>query len=109
MVALVALCGTRIRYTHLLIHLVGGNLACVIEEGGDLSGSRFHGVADLVQSTRVIGFMLEASNQFKSLVIRHRCYGDSGSSIGRWMVQESRYDIYYTLFKMFYTSYKLME
>jgi hypothetical protein len=36
MVAMAALCGTRIMYFRLLVHLVGG-----VEEGGDSSGRRF--------------------------------------------------------------------
>jgi hypothetical protein len=53
-----ALCGTRTRYTYLLIHLVG-DLTCGIKEGRDSSGRRFHGVVDLVHSTRVIELVLE--------------------------------------------------
>jgi hypothetical protein len=45
--------GARIRYTSLLIHLVGGDLVDGVEKGKDLSGRRFHGVVDLVQSTYV--------------------------------------------------------
>jgi hypothetical protein len=41
MVVTAALHGTRIRYTYLLIHLVGGDLAGGVEEGG-------HEVVDLV-------------------------------------------------------------
>jgi hypothetical protein len=37
MVAMAALCRTRIRYTRLLFHLIGGDLAGGIEEGGDSS------------------------------------------------------------------------
>jgi hypothetical protein len=43
-------CGTRIRYSPLLVHLVGGDLFGGVEEGGDSSGRRFYGVVDLVQS-----------------------------------------------------------
>jgi hypothetical protein len=67
MVATAALCGTRIRYTCLLVHLVGGDLASGVKEGGDSSGRRFHGVVDLVQSTCVTVLVLEASDRFKSL------------------------------------------
>jgi hypothetical protein len=49
--------GTRIRYTHLLIHLVGGELAGSVEEGGDSSSRRFPEMVDLVQSTYVISFV----------------------------------------------------
>jgi hypothetical protein len=35
-------------YTRLLVHLVYGNLACGVEEGGESSGRCFHGVVDLV-------------------------------------------------------------
>jgi hypothetical protein len=34
MVGVAVLCGTRIRYTRLPAHLIGGNLAIGIEEGG---------------------------------------------------------------------------
>jgi hypothetical protein len=37
MVAMAALCRTRVRYTRLLLHLIGGDLAGGIEEGGDSS------------------------------------------------------------------------
>jgi hypothetical protein len=47
MVAIVALCGIRIRYTRLLVH-IGGDLTGAVEEGGDLFGRCFHGVVDLV-------------------------------------------------------------
>jgi hypothetical protein len=50
MVAMATLCGTRIRYSRLHVHLVGYDLAGGIEEGGDSSGLRFHGVVDLVMS-----------------------------------------------------------
>jgi hypothetical protein len=48
MVAMAAFFGTRIRYTHLLFHLVSGNLVGGVEECGDSSGHHFHGVVDLV-------------------------------------------------------------
>jgi hypothetical protein len=35
MVAMAMLCGTRIRYSRLLVHLIGGDLAGRVEEGGD--------------------------------------------------------------------------
>jgi hypothetical protein len=54
MVAMAALCGTRIRYSRLLVHLVDGDLAGGIEEGRDSSGRHFHEVMDLVQSTYVL-------------------------------------------------------
>jgi hypothetical protein len=44
MVTIATLCGTKIRYTRHLVHFVGGDLAGGVEEGGDLSGGRFHGV-----------------------------------------------------------------
>jgi hypothetical protein len=59
-----ALCMRRIRYTRILVHLVSGDLAGGIDEGGDSSGHRFSGVVDLVLSTCVIDLMLEDSNQF---------------------------------------------
>jgi hypothetical protein len=61
MMAIMALCGTRRRYTRLLIHLIG-DLTCGIKEGRDSSGRRFHRVVDLVQSTCVIELVLEASD-----------------------------------------------
>jgi hypothetical protein len=48
MVAMTMLCGIRIRYTLPLAHLVGGDLVGGVEEDGDSSGRRFHGVVDLV-------------------------------------------------------------
>jgi hypothetical protein len=65
MVAMTVLCGTRIRYSRLLVYLVGGVIANGIEEGGGSSGRRFHGVVDLVQSTYVTSLVLEASDHFK--------------------------------------------
>jgi hypothetical protein len=65
----VTLCGTRIRYSRLLVHLVGGDLAGSVEEGGDSSGRRFHGVVDLVQSMYFTSLVLEASDQFKGLTV----------------------------------------
>ena len=50
MVAMVAPRGSRIRYTRLLVHLVGGDLAGGVEKDGDSSDRCFHGVVDLVQS-----------------------------------------------------------
>jgi hypothetical protein len=38
MVAMTTLCVTRIRYFHLLVHLVGSDLAGSVEEGGYSSG-----------------------------------------------------------------------
>jgi hypothetical protein len=46
--------GTRIRYTRLVTHLIDGDLAYGIEEGGDPSSRCFPGMVDLVQSKRVI-------------------------------------------------------
>jgi hypothetical protein len=43
MVAMVALCETRIRYIYLLVHLVGDDIADGIEEGGYSYGRRFPG------------------------------------------------------------------
>jgi hypothetical protein len=77
MVAMAALCGTRIRYIRLLVHLVGSNLAGGVEEGRDLSGRRFPGVVDLVQPTSVIVLVLEDSDQFKGSMAMT-------SALGRW-------------------------
>jgi hypothetical protein len=35
MVAMAELCGTRIRYSCILFHLIGGNLVVDVEEGGE--------------------------------------------------------------------------
>jgi hypothetical protein len=43
-----ALCGTIIKYTHLLVHLISSYLAGGVEEGEDSSGHRFYAVLDLV-------------------------------------------------------------
>jgi hypothetical protein len=47
MVAMAALCGTRIRYTRLIVHLVGNNLVAGVENMDSFS-RHFHGVVDLV-------------------------------------------------------------
>jgi hypothetical protein len=36
MVVVIVLCGTRIKCSHVLIHLAGGDLVGGIEEGGEL-------------------------------------------------------------------------
>ena len=86
MVAMAALCGTRIRYTRPLFHLVGDDPAAGVEEGGDSSGRRFHRVVDLVQSTCVLdlvqstcvlGLVLQFSDQFKGSMA-------TTLSLGRW-------------------------
>jgi hypothetical protein len=65
MVVMSTLCGTKVRYTRLLIHLVGGDLTGGVKDGGDSSGSRFTGVVDVVQSTTVvICLVLEDLDQF---------------------------------------------
>jgi hypothetical protein len=80
MVAMTALCETRIRYTRLLVHLVGDDLAGGVEEGRYSSGCRFHGVVDLFQSTCVTGLVLEASDQFKgSMAVT--------SALGSWSLE----------------------
>jgi hypothetical protein len=65
MVAMTTLCGTIIRYSRLHVHLVGGVLTGGVEEGGDLSSRRSHGVVDLVQSTYITSLVLETSDRFK--------------------------------------------
>jgi hypothetical protein len=47
MAAVVELCWTRIRYPHILVHLVGEDLADGVEEGGESFGCSSHGVVDL--------------------------------------------------------------
>jgi hypothetical protein len=42
MVAMMVMCETRIRYTHLLVQLIGGDLVGGVEEGGDFSGCWSH-------------------------------------------------------------------
>jgi hypothetical protein len=69
-----ALCGTRIRYTRLLVYLVGNDLVSVVE-GEDSSGHRFPGVVDLVQSISVIGLVLEDPDQFKGLMVTTSALG----------------------------------
>jgi hypothetical protein len=69
-------CGTRIRYTRLPLHLIGGDLACVVEEGGDSFGCCFHGVVDLVQTTCAIGFVLQPPDQFKGLMAK-TCFNNT--------------------------------
>jgi hypothetical protein len=66
MLAIITLCGIRIKYTRLLVH-IGGDLAGGVEEDGDLFGRCFPRLVDLVQSMYVISLVLEASDQFKGL------------------------------------------
>jgi hypothetical protein len=47
----------KIRYSHLVAHLIGGNLAGGVEEDVESSGHPSHGVEDLVRSVCVIGFV----------------------------------------------------
>jgi hypothetical protein len=68
MMDMMVLCGTRIRYAHLLIELVGGDPAGGVEESGDSSGHHLHRVVDLVQSMYVTGLVLEASGQSENLM-----------------------------------------
>jgi hypothetical protein len=51
MVDMAVLCGTKIRYSRLLVNLVGGELASGVDEGGDSSGHHCHGMVDLIRST----------------------------------------------------------
>jgi hypothetical protein len=53
-------------YTTLLVHLVSGDRADGFEEGGHSSCRYFHGVVDLVSSTRVPCLVLKGSDQLKS-------------------------------------------
>jgi hypothetical protein len=48
MVSMTMLCGTRIRYTHLLIHLVDDDLASGVDEVIESSSRCSHGVMDLI-------------------------------------------------------------
>jgi hypothetical protein len=77
MVAMAALCGTRIRYSRLLVHLVSDDLVGGDEEGEKSSGHRSHRVVDLVQSTRVRGLVSENLDLFKSFMA-------TTSTLGRW-------------------------
>jgi hypothetical protein len=43
--------------TGLIIHLVGGDLAGGVEEGGESSDCFSHGVVDFIQSTHVIDLL----------------------------------------------------
>jgi hypothetical protein len=77
MVAMAALRGTKIRYTCLLVHLVGDDLADGVEEGRELSSHCSYEVVDLFKSTCVISLVLENLDQLKgSMVIT--------STPGRW-------------------------
>jgi hypothetical protein len=68
MVAMVALCESRIRYSRLLVHLGGGNLTGDVEDGRDSSGCCFHGVVDLNQSKCGKGLVVEALDKFKGSI-----------------------------------------
>jgi hypothetical protein len=48
MVAMEVMCLTIIRYTCLLVHLVGGNLASGVEEGVESFNRCSHEVVDLI-------------------------------------------------------------
>jgi hypothetical protein len=76
MVAMVVLCGIKIRYTHLLVHLVTGNLVDIVEEGGKSSYRCYHGVKDHVQSMHVTSLR---SKEFGS--IQEFNGGDFGSRV----------------------------
>jgi hypothetical protein len=54
MVAMMILRKSRIRFSRLLVHLIGGDLACGVEEGRKSSCRCSHGVMDFVLS---IGFV----------------------------------------------------
>jgi hypothetical protein len=60
MVPIMALYGTRIRYSRLLVHLVSCVITDGVEEGRDSSGCRFYGVVDFIQSTYVTSLVLKA-------------------------------------------------
>lgn len=47
-VVMAAPCGLRIRFSQLLVHLVGGGPIDIVEEGMGLFGHYFSGVVDLV-------------------------------------------------------------
>ena len=76
MVAMAAPRGSRIRYTRLLVHLVDGDLAGGVEEGGDSSDRCFHGVVDLVQST-YYNLVSKDLEQFKGSMA-------ATAALGRW-------------------------
>jgi hypothetical protein len=77
MVAMTTLCETKIRYTHLLVHLIDNGIAGGVEEGRDSSGRCFPGVVDLIKSTCVIGLVLEDLDQFKDSMA-------TTSTLGHW-------------------------
>jgi hypothetical protein len=77
MVAMMALCGTIIRYPRLLVHPVGGVLAGGVEEGEYSSSRHFHGAVDLVQFTYGTSLVLEASDRLKGSTA-------TISDLGRW-------------------------
>jgi hypothetical protein len=67
--AMAAMCLIRIRYTRLLVHLVGGDLAGGTKEGRKSSGRFSHGVVDLVKSTFITSLVSEVLDKFKSSMV----------------------------------------
>jgi hypothetical protein len=65
LVAMVTLHGRRIRFSHLLICLVG-DFTGDIEEGRKSSSRCFYGVVDLISSTCVAGFVPSYTDLLKS-------------------------------------------
>jgi hypothetical protein len=74
------LCGTRIRYIRLLVHLVGDDLASGVAKGVDSSIRRFHGVVGLFHSKCVTGFVLETLDRFKGSLA-------TTLALGRWSLE----------------------
>jgi hypothetical protein len=60
MVAMAVVCGTRIRYTRLVIHLTDD-----VEVIGESSSRCSRRVVDLIHSLFVTSFVLEDSDEFK--------------------------------------------
>jgi hypothetical protein len=77
MVAIVVLCGTKIRYTHLLVHLGDDNLVGGVKKGGESSGCCSHGLVDLIQSMCVTSLVWENLDQFKGSLAM-------AWALGRW-------------------------
>jgi hypothetical protein len=69
--------GTRIRFPRLLIHLVSGDLADGIDEGGESYDRCSLEAVDLVLSTCVVGLLLRDLDGLKSLMA-------TASALGLW-------------------------
>jgi hypothetical protein len=74
---MVMLRGRKIRFSHILVHLVGGDFASDTEEDGKSYGRCSYGMVDLVLSMCVTGFVSKYLDLSKSLTA-------ATLAVGRW-------------------------